>query len=274
MTDQYGESGQDDQRRYGQGGQPGYDQAGPARPVVTASRWLRPGRRVRPARQQGNGQPGQQGGQPGYGQGGYGQQGYGSPASRVASRATARAGTASRRALRAGQPAGAPYGQAPYGQAPTDRPLRTGPYGQAPYGQAPYGQAPTDRPPTDRPLRGAPAGYQSGPGAQPAATRTAAPAYAGWLTRVGSYIIDWLPSWILIVIGDVLAIHGGAGGGSPSSSTWPRWAGDLQPFLPGGRTGQSLGKKATDTRLVGEATGQPSAPGWRSSGTSRTSWTR
>jgi len=176
MTDQYGDSGQDDQRRYGQGG---YGQAG---------------------------------GQPGYGQGGYGQQGYGEPA-----------------APYGGQPAGAPYGQAPYGQAPYGAP---------------------------------PAGYQSGPVAQPGGYAYGAPAYAAWLTRVGAYIIDALPTWILIVIAGVLASHGGAGGGIGvvfylAALGWVAY----NRWYKAGRTGQSLGKKATDTRLIGEQTGQPIGAG-------------
>jgi uncharacterized RDD family membrane protein YckC len=196
MTDQYGDSGQDDQRRYGQpgygqggygqGGQPGYGQGG----------------------QRGYGQGG---GQPGYGQGG--QPGYGEPAAPYG----------------AGQPAGAPYGQAPYGQAPYGAP---------------------------------PAGYQSGPVAQPGGYAYGAPPYAGWLTRVGAYIIDWLPSWVLIVIGDVLASHGGAGSGIAvvfylAALGW--WI--YNRCYQAGRTGQSLGKKATDTRLIGEQTGQPIGAG-------------
>ena len=161
----------------------------------------------------GQGGYGQQGGQPGYGQGGYGPQGYGQPAAPYG----------------AGQPAGAPYGQAPYGQPPYGAP---------------------------------PAGYQSGPVAQPGGYAYGAPAYAGWLTRVGSYIIDWLPSWILIVIGDVLAGHGGAGAGIAvvfylAALGW--WI--YNRCYQAGRTGQSLGKKATDTRLIGEATGQPIGAG-------------
>jgi len=201
MTDQYGDSGQDDQRRYGQGG---YGQAG---------------------------------GQPGYGQGGYGQQGYGEPA-----------------APYGGQPAGAPSGQAPYGQAP---------YGQAPYGQAPYGQAPDGQAPYGQaPFGAPPAGYQSGPVAQPGGYAYGAPAYAAWLTRVGAYIIDALPTWILIVIAGVLASHGGAGGGIGvvfylAALGWVAY----NRWYKAGRTGQSLGKKATDTRLIGEQTGQPIGAG-------------
>jgi len=215
MTDQYGDSGQDDQRRYGQGGQPGYGQGGygqqGGQPGYGQGGYGPQGSGYGQAG--GYGQPGQQGGQPGYGQGGYGPQGYGQPAAPYG----------------AGQPAGAPYGQAPYGQPPYGAP---------------------------------PAGYQSGPVAQPGGYAYGAPAYAGWLTRVGSYIIDWLPSWILIVIGDVLAGHGGAGAGIAvvfylAALGW--WI--YNRCYQAGRTGQSLGKKATDTRLIGEATGQPIGAG-------------
>jgi uncharacterized RDD family membrane protein YckC len=176
--------------------------------------------------QQGYGQPGQQGGQPGYGQPGYGQGGYGQQSYG-----------------QGGQPG---YGQGGYGQPAA--PYGAGQPAGAPYGQAPYGAAP--------------AGYQSGPVAQPGGYAYGAPAYAGWLTRVGSYIIDWLPSWILIVIGDMLAIHGGAGGGIAvvfdlAALGW--WI--YNRCYQAGRTGQSLGKKATDTRLIGEATGQPIGAG-------------
>ena len=245
MTDQYGDSGQDDQRRYGQGGQPGYGQPGYGQPGYGQPGYGQPGYGQggygqpggQPGGQQGGqpgygqpgpqgygqpgygpgsgygqaggyGQPGQQGGQPGYGQGGYGQQGYGEPAAPYG----------------AGQPAGAPYGQAPYGAPP--------------------------------------AGYQSGPVAQPGGYAYGAPAYAGWLTRVGAYIIDALPAWILIVIARVLASHGGAGAGigvvfDLAALGWVAY----NRWYKAGRTGQSLGKKATDTRLIGEATGQPIGAG-------------
>ena len=235
MTDQYGDSGQDDQRRYGQGGQPGsdqgsgYGQAGGQPGYGQGSGYGQGGGQQggqpgygQPGGQSGYGQPGGQPGQPGYGQGGYGQQG--------------------------GQPG---YGQGGYGQRGYGGPAA--PYGAGQSAGARYGQAPYGAPPT---------GYQSGPVAQPGGYAYGAPAYAGWLTRVGSYIIDWLPSWILIVIGDVLAIHGGAGGGIAvvfylAALGW--WI--YNRSYQAGRTGQSLGKKATDTRLVGEATGQPIGAG-------------
>jgi uncharacterized RDD family membrane protein YckC len=178
------------------------------------------------------GQPGYgQAGQPGYGQGGYGQGGYGQGG----------------------------YGQGGYGQGGYGQGGRPG-YGEpaAPYGAgqpagAPYGQAPYGAPP---------AGYQSGPVAQPGGYAYGAPPYAGWLTRVGAYIIDWLPSWVLIVIGDVLASRGGAGSEiavvfSLAALGW--WI--YNRCFQAGRTGQSLGKKATDTRLIGEQTGRPIGAG-------------
>ncbi len=215
MTDQYGDSGQDDQRRYGRagpGGQPGYGPGGYGQPGDGQSG--------------GYGQPGYgqsggygQGGQPGYGQPGYGQAGYGQ----------------------------AGYGPGGYGQPGYREPAA--PYGAGQPAGTPYGQAPYGTPP---------AGYQSGPVAQPGGYAYGAPPYAGWLTRVGAYIIDWLPSWVLIIIGDVLASHGGAGSGIAvvfylAALGW--WI--YNRCYQAGRTGQSLGKKATDTRLIGEQTGQP-----------------
>ena len=41
--------------------------------------------------------------------------------------------------------------------------------------------------------------------AQPGGYAYGAPAYAAWLTRVGAYIIDALPTWVLIIIGGELA---------------------------------------------------------------------
>jgi uncharacterized RDD family membrane protein YckC len=237
MTDQYGDSGQDDQRRYGQGGQPGYDQGGYGQ--AGGPQGGQPGYGQPGGGQSGYGQPG---GQPGYGQGGYGQQG-GQPG-------YGRGGYGQGGGY--GQAGGQPgYGQGGYGQQGYGEPAA--PYGAGQPAGAPYGQAPYGAPP---------AGYQSGPVAQPGGYAYGAPAYAGWLTRVGSYIIDWLPSWILIVIGDVLASHGGAGAGIAvvfylAALGW--WI--YNRCYQAGRTGQSLGKKATDTRLIGEATGQPIGAG-------------
>jgi uncharacterized RDD family membrane protein YckC len=227
MTDWYGDSGQDDQRRNGQGGQPGYAQGG------------QPGyaQGGEPGYAQG-GQPGYaQGGQPGYAQGG--QPGYaqgGQPGYAQGSQPGYAQGSQGQRGY--GEPA-PPNGT---GQS------AGGPYGQAPYGQAPYG--------------GSPAGYQGGPVAQPGGYAYGDSAYAGWLTRVGAYIIDALPTWGLVVIAGVLVGHRGAGAGIGvifylAALGWVAY----NRWYQAGRTGQSLGKKATDTWLIGEQTGQPIGAG-------------
>jgi uncharacterized RDD family membrane protein YckC len=171
----------------------------------------------RPHDQPAGGQPGS--GQPGYGQPGYGQPPYGS-----------------------GQPYGS--GHPGYGQQPP-----ASPYGQ-PYGsgQPGYGQ----------PYGAPPAGYQTGPVGQPSGYAFGAPPYAGWLSRVGSYILDALPSTILYIIGGLFSGHGGAGTAVSllfdlaglGWIIWNRW-------VRAGRTGQSVGKSALNTRLVDERTGQP-----------------
>ena len=127
-------------------------------------------------------------------------------------------------------------------------------YGEAPAG-APYGQP-------GQQYGGPPAGYQPGPVAQPGGYAFGAPPYAAWLTRVGAYIIDGIPAWILFVIGEALTAHGGAGpaiGGILYLAglgwiVYNRW-------FQGGRTGQSLGKRATGIWLLGEETGQPIGAG-------------
>ncbi len=105
--------------------------------------------------------------------------------------------------------------------------------------------------PDTRPARAQPGGYAFG-----------APPYAAWLTRVGAYIIDGMPAWILFAIGEALTVHGGAGaaiGGILYLAglgwiVYNRW-------FQAGRTGQSLGKRATGIWLFGEETGQPIGAG-------------
>jgi uncharacterized RDD family membrane protein YckC len=80
--------------------------------------------------------------------------------------------------------------------------------------------------------------------------------YANWAQRAGGFIIDYLPVWILDIIG--IAI------GHVSVSLlidlialvyigYNRW------YL-GGTTGQSFGKRALSLRLINEQTGQPIGP--------------
>jgi uncharacterized RDD family membrane protein YckC len=142
----------------------------------------------------------------------------------------------------AGQPAGygQPAGQPEYGQ---------GGYGQG--GQAGYGQG-------GQPYGAPQAGYQAGQGAQPGGYAYGAPDYAGWLTRVGAYLVDGIPAWILIGIGRALAGNSGAGAaiGAIFDLAGLGWV-IYNRWYQGGRTGQSLGKKVTSIRLLSESTGQP-----------------
>ena len=113
---------------------------------------------------------------------------------------------------------------------------------QGTYGQ-PYGQPP--------------AGYQAGP-VMGGGYAYGAPPYTSWITRVGAYLVDALPSWVLIGLGAALLGHGGAGAAIGfifylASLGWViynRW-------YRAGTTGQSLGKSATNVRLISEQTGQP-----------------
>ena len=145
-----------------------------------------------------------------------------------------------------GQPG---YGQPPYGSGQPG-------YGQqpsaSPYGQ-PYGSG---QPGYGQPYGAPPPGYQTGPVAQPSGYAFGAPPYAGWLSRVGSYILDFLPAWILYGIGRAISPTAGlifslAGLGW---TIWNRW-------IRAGQTGQSVGKSALNTRLIDERTGQPIGAG-------------
>jgi uncharacterized RDD family membrane protein YckC len=145
------------------------------------------------------------------------------------------------------------YDQSGYG--------RSGPYAEPgqPYGspsqaygtpnQA-YGQTPT--------------GYQPSPTSQyPAGGYGySQPPYASWLTRVGAYLVDALPVWVLLAIGAALAGHGGAGAGIGIIFYLAAlgWIG-YNRWYRAGTTGQSLGKSATNVRLSNEQTGAPIGAG-------------
>ena len=238
MSNQYGESPPSGEQNWGRGGWP---QSSPQQPGP------QPGRDGQP---QGNyGQPGPPP-QGNYGQsGGYGQGGYGQPSQPSYGQ----------------QPNQPSYGQQPgpgqsggYGQ-PTPPPGydQPGGYGgQGGYGQQPgYTQQNYGQP--NQPYGQPPVGYQPGP-AMTGGYGYGAPPYASWITRVGSYLVDALPSWVLIGIGATLLGHGGAG---PAIGlifylaalgwvVYNRW-------YRAGTTGQSLGKSATNVRLISEQTGQP-----------------
>jgi uncharacterized RDD family membrane protein YckC len=197
-------------------------------------------------------------GQPEYGQGGYGQGGYGQQGGQPGGY---------------GQPGGEPGG---YGQPGSEPGYGQGGYGQQGAGQPGYGQGGYREPSAPygsgqpgggygqgaQPYGTAPAGYQGGPAAQPGGYAFGAPAYANWLTRVGAYLIDGIPAWILFGIGEALAAHGGSGAAISvifylAGLGWYIY----NRVFQAGRTGQSLGKKVTDVRLLSEETGQPIGAG-------------
>jgi uncharacterized RDD family membrane protein YckC len=138
------------------------------------------------------------------------------------------------------------YGEDPppgYGNVPPPG------YGNAPppgYGNAPppgYGNAP-------------PPGY--GYGSAPPPGYGGAPSmYANWAQRVGAYLIDVVPAFIVEIIGvasrsSVLIFLGfliGLG-----ITIYNRW-------IQAGKTGQSWGKRALGLKLINESTGQPIGAG-------------
>ena len=121
-------------------------------------------------------------------------------------------------------------------------PNQPGPAQPSGYGQ-PYGQPPT--------------GYQAGP-VMGGGYAYGAPPYASWITRVGGYLVDALPAWVLTGIGAALLGHGGAGAaiGFIFYLASLGWVG-YNRWYRAGTTGQSLGKSATNVRLISEQTGQP-----------------
>ncbi len=230
MSNQYGEPTGGDHQSWGQGGWP--DSWSPQQP----------GQHRQPEQPQQSAPPqgtyGQQGGRhggqptppPGYTQqvGGYGPGNYGQGG----------------------------YGQGNYGQSGPYTPPAPGPMPGAGYGE-PYGapNQPYGQPPT---------GYQPGPAAPVPAGGYgySQPPYASWLVRVGAYLLDALPAWVLIAIGATLLAHGGAGGaiGALFYLASLGWVG-YNRWYRAGKTGQSLGKSATNVRLIGEQTGAPIGAG-------------
>ena len=82
-------------------------------------------------------------------------------------------------------------------------------------------------------------------------TMTAASPYASWLQRVGAYLIDVAPIVILeIIFSRVLVLYVLILIASLGWTIYNRW-------YQAGTTGQSLGKKLLNLRLVSEETGQP-----------------
>lgn len=187
-----------------------------------------------------------------------------------------------------------PYGQQPgYGQQPQPGYGQPQPgYGQPPaqpgYGQPPaqpgYGQQPAQ--PAAQPGYGQPAaqpGYgqpQPGygqPAAQPGYGQPAAEVHhhhygtpgggqlAEWGSRAGAYIIDGLiigaPVAVLYILGMVLAAAGDAGvaiGGLLIILGYlAAFAASLWLIYQEGTTGQTIGKRQMNIRLVSAQTGQP-----------------
>ncbi len=129
-----------------------------------------------------------------------------------------------------GQPAPG-YGQPPYGGPQPG-------YGQPAYGgqQPGYGQMP---PPQYGQQPGY--GYPQGPAA----------AYANWGQRVGSAVIDWL------IPGIIASVFRAVSEGLYVVVALIALVWVLYNAYQGGKTGQSIGKKALGTRLVRSTDGQP-----------------
>jgi uncharacterized RDD family membrane protein YckC len=142
---------------------------------------------------------------------------------------------------------GTPYQGAPGGQyqgVPDSYQGAPGPYPGAP---GPYPSAPGPYPGPPSPYQGVPGPYQGGPGYAGAASQ-----YSDWIHRVGAYLVDIVPAFLVYLILSIpgkfpiLAIGWLIGLGY---TIWNRW-------VLGGQ-GQSLGKRALGMRLVSEQTGQP-----------------
>jgi uncharacterized RDD family membrane protein YckC len=263
MSNQYGEPSGGDQQSWGEGGWP---QSTPPRGSYGQQRGGRhSGGHSQPTPPPGYGQQGEYG-QGGYGQGEYGQGEYGQ----------------GEYGQQGGYDQGG-YGQPGYGQGSHDQQSgysqqggygRSGPYAEPgqPYGSPnqaygapnqPYG-APSQA------YGQTPTGYQPGP-SSPTSQFSAGgygysqppqPPYASWLTRVGAYLVDAAPAWVLLAIGAALAGHGGAGAGIGIIFYLAAlgWIG-YNRWYRAGTTGQSLGKSATNVRLSNEQTGAPIGAG-------------
>ncbi len=96
--------------------------------------------------------------------------------------------------------------------------------------------------------------FQSDPYPSPPYPGGAVPAgnpYASWIQRVGAYLVDVAPIIILAaVFHGILVIYWIVLLAGLGWTIYNRW-------YQGGTTGQSLGKKVLNLRLVSEETGQP-----------------
>lgn len=141
-----------------------------------------------------------------------------------------------------------PYGQQPYGAPPPGGYLQAGYPPQTGYPQQP--------------------GYPPPPGMQPHPSGGYGQAqpqpFAEWGTRVGAYLIDMAPGFVLGLLAGIVLLTGafvaGAvilGLGLLANLVWVifnRW-------IRQGNTGQSLGKSVMKVRLVSEMTGMPVGAG-------------
>jgi uncharacterized RDD family membrane protein YckC len=160
------------------------------------------------------------------------------------------------------------YGQAPggYGSPPpaggygSPPPPPPGGYTQQPGGydqSAGYGQPGGFGQPGPYGQPGAYGQPAGGYGAPQGGYVSQAGNYSSWLYRVGAYLIDIVPVWILIGIG--VASHNSAVYfifvlAGIAVTAYNRW-------YQAGKTGQSWGKRALNMSLIGEQTGQPIGPG-------------
>jgi uncharacterized RDD family membrane protein YckC len=89
------------------------------------------------------------------------------------------------------------------------------------------------------------------PGPMPPTAAMPASAYASWIQRVGAYLIDVGPIVVLeLIFVRIFIIYLLVLLASIGWTVYNRW-------YMGGTTGQSLGKKVLNVRLVSEQTGQP-----------------
>jgi uncharacterized RDD family membrane protein YckC len=83
---------------------------------------------------------------------------------------------------------------------------------------------------------------------------TTASQYASWIQRVGAYLVDIAPIWILdAIFFRVTALFWVISLAGLGWTIYNRW-------YQAGTTGQSLGKKVLNLRLVSEQTGEPIGP--------------
>jgi uncharacterized RDD family membrane protein YckC len=130
----------------------------------------------------------------------------------------------------------------------------------------PYGQQ-QGQPGYGYPQQGAPqpGGYPQQPyGAYPPGQPGyGAPELAGWGSRVGGFLIDYLviavPTFVLMFIGSL--VGGGAGGTIMFIGFLASFATALWQLHQQGTTGQTIGKKTVGVKVLREADGQPTGFG-------------